>query len=161
LSAGQGIEPGPYALIDSVSGTAYADAPAKTAKTFYSYSILPARGVSRGVMSSPACSNRPVPMGLLVTLFSRTRVGLKWVADTVSDYNVYRKYGAIPDRHELEKLHTSPVCPKPVMISYGDGRGGIQTTKARNSWNAPALAIYDIRGRMVKHIADIKPGMFT
>jgi hypothetical protein len=119
LAAGQGLEPGPYVLIDSVSGTAYTDAPSKTAKTFYSYSVQPARGAARGIMSSPAFSNRPVPMGLLVTPFSRTRVGLKWVADTAADvtgYNVYRKYGAIPAHHELQKLNTSPVGPKPVFM---------------------------------------------
>jgi hypothetical protein len=119
LTAIQGLEPGPYQLIDSTAALTYTDAPQKTTKTFYSYSVLPVKGTAKGIMSIPAFSNRPVPMGLIATAFSRNRVGLKWVADTASDvagYNVYRKYGAIPARHELVKINTSLVGPKPVFI---------------------------------------------
>ena len=48
-----------------------------------------------------------------------------------------------------------------VVISYGNYRGGIQTTKARNSWNtAPTLSIYDTHGRTV-HRADMKLATYT
>jgi hypothetical protein len=48
-----------------------------------------------------------------------------------------------------------------VVISCGNRRGGIQTTKARNSWNtAPTLAIYDTHGRIV-HRARLESDTYT
>jgi hypothetical protein len=114
------VNPGPYALIDSTQDTAYTDSPQKSSTVYYSYCIVPKKGTESGMMSTPAFSRRPVPMGLVVTAFSRTRVGLKWVADTAKDvagYNVYRKYGAMPrSRAELTKINGSLVGPRPVYM---------------------------------------------
>lgn len=113
------LVPGPYALVDSVAGTRFADAPPKAAQTFYSYSLRPAAGARTGDMSNPVFSRRPAPLCLTATVFSRNKVGLKWLADTAPDvagYNVYRKKGAIPRYADLEKLNTAPVGPKPVFL---------------------------------------------
>ena len=113
------FDPGAYALIDSTAATTFQNTPPTTAGYFYSYTIQPAKGAIKGIMSSPIFSCRPVPMGLTATVFTRNRVGLKWVADTASDvagYNVYRKVGAIPKNNELTKLTASPIGPRPVFI---------------------------------------------
>jgi len=114
------LVPGPYTLIDSTTDTVLSDAPAQQAGIFYSYSVRPVKDGQPGIMSVPAYSRRPVPMGLIATVYSRQEVRLKWAADTAADvagYNVYRFYGRVPnDFGALEKLNSALVGPKPVFI---------------------------------------------
>jgi len=112
-----GLVPGPYVKIDSATALTYRDTAAilKTAGVFHSYAIsaVSAQGVESD-LSSPVFTRLRVPMGLVATPFSKTRVLLRWVPKKEADvagYNIYRTQKAYPTHTMLKglKINSSPV----------------------------------------------------
>jgi hypothetical protein len=107
-----GHEPGPYVKTDSTTSLEIDLPVTYSPDEWYSFYVSAVSSGLESTPSTPAFTTPAVPMALVASVYSNTRVALKWKPHPGSDitgYNVYRAMGETPYRSGFTKLNAAPV----------------------------------------------------